>query len=109
MWTRTLNNGLYGPWSGDILLDNATNSCGNPSSAAFAVNAAGTVAVGTSCNQPVAWNIAGTPITRFLLGTLGPPNSGTAFAINSLPSPNATGGAGQTGSGFGVGVLWKSF
>jgi hypothetical protein len=109
MWTRTLSNGAYGPWSGDIFLDTPSNSCGNPSSTALAVNAPGTVAVGTSCNQPVAWNIAGTSITRFLLGTLGPPNSGTAFAINNLPSPNATGGAGQSGSGFAVGVLWKSF
>jgi hypothetical protein len=104
MWIRTLINGMYGPWSGDIYLDTA--SCG---SAAFAVNAAGTVAVGASCNQPVAWNISGTGATEMQLGTLGPPNSGTAFAINNLLAPNAAGGGGANGSGFSTGVLWKSF
>ncbi len=108
MWTRTLINGVYGPWSGDTFLDTPSSSCSGPSSA-FAVNAAGTVAVGKSCGQPVAWNIAGSTITRFLLGTLGQPNAGTAFAINNLAMPNAAGGAGETGSGFGNGVLWKSF
>lgn len=109
MWIRTLSNGVYGPWSGDLLLDTPANSCTSPSSAAFAVNAAGNVAVGTSCNQPVAWLISGTTATRRLLGTLGPPNSGTAFAINNLDLPNATGGASQTASGFGSGVFWRSF
>jgi hypothetical protein len=109
MWTRTLTNGVYGPWSGDIFLDTPANSCSNPGSAALAVNVAGTVAVGGSCNQPVAWNISGTMATRFLLGTLGSPNAGTALAVNNLVMPNAAGGAGQSGSGFGTGVLWKSF
>ena len=109
MWTRTFANGVYGPWSGDVFLDTPANSCGNPNSTAYAVNAAGTVAVGTSCSQPVAWNVSGTSVTRFLLGTLGPPNSGTAFAINNLAMPNAAGGAAQNRSGFGTGVLWKSF
>ena len=110
MWTRTLVNGVYGPWSGDILLDTPTNSCSSPNSTAYAVNAAGTVAVGTSCNQPVAWNISPSGVTRFLLGTLGPPNNGIAFSINNLDQPNAGGGASQTSNGaFGTGVLWKSF
>jgi hypothetical protein len=110
MWTRTLVNGVYGPWSDDILLDTPANSCGSPASTAYAVNAAGTVAVGTSCNQPVAWNISPSGVTRLLLGTLGPPNTGTAFSINNLERPNAGGGAGQTSSGaFGTGVLWRSF
>ncbi|HKN67537.1 MAG TPA: IPT/TIG domain-containing protein [Gemmatimonadaceae bacterium] len=109
MWVRTLSGGVYGPWSGDILLDTPANSCSSPSSAAFAVNAAGTAAVGTSCNQPVAWLISGTTATRRLLGTLGPPNSGSAFAINNLDMPNAAGGAGQSTSGFGSGVFWRSF
>jgi hypothetical protein len=109
MWTRTLTNGVYGPWSGDIFLDTPSNSCSSPGSTAYAVNAAGTVAVGNSCNQPVAWNIGGGTITRFLLGTLGQPSTGTAFAVNNLAMPNAAGGAGQNGAGFGSGVLWKSF
>jgi uncharacterized membrane protein len=111
MWVRTLSNGVYGPWSGDIFLDTPANSCGNPNSTAYAVNAAGTVAVGTSCNQPVAWNISGTAVSRFLLGTLGPPNNGTAFSINNLPQPNAGGGvsSAQNGSTFTSGVVWKSF
>jgi hypothetical protein len=110
MWTRTLTNGVYGPWSGDIFLDTPANSCSSPSSTAFAINAAGTVAVGRSCGQPVAWNISGTTVTgRFLLGTIGPPDAGTAFSVNNLPMPNAAGGASQTSSGFGTGVLWKSF
>src|SRR4029077_10986887 len=49
MWTRTLSNGVYGPWSGDIFLDTPSNSCGHSASSAYAVNAAGTVAVGSSC------------------------------------------------------------
>lgn len=110
MWTRALANGVYGPWSGDVLLDTPANSCSAPNSTAYAVNAAGTVAVGTSCNQPVAWNISASGVTRLLLGTLGPPNTGTAFSINNLAQPNAGGGTGQTSSGaFGTGVLWKSF
>ena len=109
MWTRTLANGVYGPWSGDIFLDTPANSCSKPNSIAYAVNAAGTVAVGTSCNQPVAWNISGNTISRVLLGTLGPPNNATAFSVNNLAMPNAAGGASQSGSGFATGVLWKSF
>lgn len=110
MWTRTLTNGVYGPWSGDILLDTPSNSCSSPGSTAYAINAAGTVAVGNSCNQPVAWNIAGgAVVTRFLLGTLGSPAYGTAFAINNLTGPNAAGGGGQNGSGFSTGLMWKSF
>lgn len=110
MWTRTLTNDAYGPWSGDIFLDTPANSCSKPASRALAVNAAGTVAVGVSCGQPVAWNISGTTVTsRFLLGTIGPPDAGTAFAVNNLAMPNAAGGASQTSSGFGTGVLWKSF
>jgi uncharacterized membrane protein len=108
MWVRTLSNGAYGPWSGDIFLDTPGNSCGgNPSSSAYAVNSAGTVAVGTSCSQPVAWNISGTTVTRFLLGTLGPPNNGSALSINNLTMPNA-GGSVTQGSQT-VGVIWKSF
>lgn len=109
MWTRTLSNGMYGPWSGAISLDTPANSCSTPASIAYAVNAAGTVAVGTSCGVPVAWNISGTTVTRFLLGTLGPPNTGTAYAINNLATPIAAGGVNPASSGFGSGVLWKSF
>jgi uncharacterized membrane protein len=111
MWTRTLANGVYGPWSGAIALENSSDYCTNGGAGAKAVNAAGTIIVGASCKLPVAWFVSGGTVTRFLLGTLGPPNNGVAHAINNLPSPNAAGGLSPNGSaaGYANGAFWKNF
>lgn len=111
MWTRTLANGVYGPWSGAIALENTSDYCGNTGSGAKAVNAAGTIVVGSSCKLPMAWFISGGTVTRFPLGTLGPPNNGVAIAINNLQNPNAAGGLSPNGSaaGFANGAFWKNF
>ena len=111
IWTRTLTNGVYGPWSGAIALENTSDYCTNTGSGAKAVNGAGTIVVGSSCKLPVAWFISGTTVTRFLIGTLGPPNNGVALSINNLPNPNAAGGLNPNGSaaGYANGVFWKNF
>jgi uncharacterized membrane protein len=111
MWTRTLTDGVYGPWSGAIALENTSDYCGNTGSFAKAVNAAGTIIVGDSCKLPVAWFVSGGTVTRFLLGTLGPPNSGQALSINNLQNPNAAGGLTPNGSGAGYanGAFWRNF
>lgn len=111
MWTRTLTDGIYGPWSGATALENTTDYCGNTGSGAKAVNAAGTIIVGESCRLPVAWFVSGGTVTRFLLGSLGPPNTGEALAINNLLNPNAAGGVSPNGSaaGFANGAFWKNF
>ena len=111
MWTRTLTNGVYGPWSGASTLENTSDYCTNAGSVAIAVNAAGTIIVGSSCKLPVAWLISGTTVTRLLIGTLGPPNNGVALSINNLQNPNAAGGLNPNGSapGYANGVFWKNF
>jgi hypothetical protein len=105
MWTRTLSGGVYGPWSGAIALEATTSLCGkSATSEAHAVNAAGTLAVGQSCGNPMAWRLVpgGSPV-RIPLKGLGPPNNGGAYAINNAVSPLATGRAN------GSAVYWRNF
>jgi uncharacterized membrane protein len=102
MWTRTLANGVYGAWSQATALENTPQYCSG-TSAANAVNAAGTVAVGVSCGQAMAWLIGNGTVVRFNLGGLGPPNTSVANAVNNLASPNAAGEANKGG------VYWKNF
>jgi hypothetical protein len=111
MWTRTLSDGVYGPWSGAIPLENTRDFCTNTGAGAKAVNGAGTIIVGASCDIPVAWLISSATVTRFVLGTLGPPNNGRVLSINNLPNPNAAGALNPNGSaaGYANGAFWKNF
>jgi uncharacterized membrane protein len=103
MWQRTLLAGVYGPWAPAVALEQSGQICGS-ASAAYAVNGAGTIAVGESCNQAVAWFIdANGNATRHNLGGLGPPNTGVAFALNNLASPNAAGQVNNSGA------FWRGF
>lgn len=104
MWTRTLVNGVYGPWNAAKALEGTKTVCKRGASIAYAVNGAGTVAVGSSCGAPVAWIIGdGVVVERRLLVGLGPPNNGTAYGINDLPNPVITGEANNRG------VYWRTF
>jgi hypothetical protein len=104
MWTRTLVNGAYGPWSAAKALEATRSVCKRGASIAYAVNGAGTVAVGSSCGAPVAWILGnGVVVERRLLVGLGPPNNGVANGINDLPNPIITGEANNGG------VYWRTF
>ena len=105
-WRRTLDNGVYGKWSGAIALENTPTQCGKTgSSLAYDVNAAGTVVVGVSCNIATAWRLSGGTVTsRVVLQGLGPPNQSVAYGINDLAAPQAVGRA-KTSSG----TLFRGF
>jgi uncharacterized membrane protein len=102
-WRRTLIAGTYGAWSSAIALDTGGSGCGkNGSSIAYDVNSAGTVVVGESCGVGVAWRQSGigTVMSRTVLQGLGPPNQSTAWGVNDLASPLATGSAKTSGVRF---------
>jgi hypothetical protein len=104
VWTRTLVNGVFGPWSAAKALESTKALCRNGASIANAVNGAGTVVVGSSCGAAVAWILDnGIVVQRRLLGGLGPPNGGVANGINDLANPIITGEANNGG------VYWRTF
>src|SRR5205814_6514684 len=103
MGTRARASGVYGAWGQPTPLETTSQYCSG-NSAAYAVNTAGTIAVGVSCSQAIAWFIGpNSAAVRFSLGGLGPPNTGVAFAINNLVNPNAAGRVNSSGA------YWKSF
>ena len=106
LWRRTLVGGVYGPWSAAIPLDNPAALCGRSyTSIAYDVNAAGTIAVGSSCGIAVAWQLSGGTVTaRVVLQGLGPPNQSVVYGINDAASPRATGSAKTS-----TGVYWWGF
>jgi hypothetical protein len=106
LWRRTLSDGVYGPWTGPITLENTAGLCGKSgSSVAYDINTAGTVAVGSSCGVAVAWKIAAGVVTgRQLLQGLGPPNQSIAFGVSDTSSPLAAGSAKSS-----TGVYWWGF
>jgi len=104
MWTRTLVNGVYGPWSAAKPLESTSGCKSGGATIANAINGAGTIAVGASCGAPVAWIIEnGVVVERRPLVGLGPPNTGAAYGISDSPSPIITGEAN------GRGVYWRTF
>jgi hypothetical protein len=106
LWRRTLSDGVYGPWSGAVALENTPTLCGKSgSSVAYDINSAGTVAVGMSCGVATAWTITGGVVTgRQLLQGLGPPNQSVAYGVSDTSAPLATGSAKSA-----TGVYWWGF